>query len=410
MNLDTNTLYLVTIYVEAILGLLLLFAAVQNSDIRAVGWWGFAHLLLAISLGMFGTQGSLHDAISVDLAHMTLVLAFGVIWSGARVFDGRKPLVYLVIAGPVLWFAVAHQFGNVTSFDLSFLTACLLIASYNWLTAYEFWRGRVEALVSRWPAIFMSCAYGSLFLLCAPLVNLLPWDTTNHAFESVWLVVLSFQALLFSIATAFILLAMAKERTELRHKIAAMIDPLTGIANRRSFLMEAEKMRQRLSTSKRPFAVLVIDLDQFKGVNDRFGHAVGDCVLRQFAKTSTSALRSGDLIGRIGGEEFACVLNDTDFEAAFTIAERLRCGFAEAAVSIDGYNVNATVSIGLVAGRDAAFDMAFDMAELIALADRALYRAKERGRNRVEVAVADQQRRRKIPPTHDLVAQARSAA
>ena len=214
------------------------------------------------------------------------------------------------------------------------------------------------------------------------------------------------KALLFSIATAFILLAMAKERTELRHKIAALIDPLTGIANRRSFLMGAEKMRLRLLASKRPSAVLVIDLDQFKTVNDRFGHAVGDCVLRQFAKTATSVLRAGDLLGRIGGEEFACVLSNADSDTAYAIAERLRSGFAQAAVSVDGYNVKATVSIGLVANHDAIFDMS----ELIVLADRALYRAKERGRDRVEVAVADQQRPRQTMPSRDLVAQARSAA
>jgi diguanylate cyclase (GGDEF)-like protein len=406
MNLDANTLFLVTIYVEAILGLLLLFAAIQNSDIRAVCWWGFAHLLLAMSLVMFGTPGSLYDTISVDFAHMTLMLAFAVTWSGARVFDGRKPLVYWLLAGPILWFVVAHLLADKTSFDIVFLTSCLIIAGYNWLTGYEFWRGRSEALVSRWPAIFMSCAYGSLFLMCAPLVNLLPWQFGNVAFESVWLVVLSFQALLFSIATAFILLAMAKERTELRHKIAALIDPLTGIANRRSFLMSAEKMRQRLLASKRPSAVLVIDLDQFKTVNDRFGHAVGDCVLRQFAKTATSVLRAGDLFGRIGGEEFACVLSNADSDVAYAIAERLRSGFAEAAVSVDGYNVKATVSIGLVANLDAIVDMS----ELIVLADRALYRAKERGRDRVEVAVADQPRQRQIIPSRDLVAQARSAA
>jgi len=404
MNLDANTLFLVTIYVEAILGLLLIFAAIQNSDIRAVCWWGFAHLLLAMSLVMFGTRGSLYDAISVDFAHMTLMLAFAVTWSGARVFDGRKPLVYWLLAGPILWFVVAHQFADKTSFDIVFLTSCLIIAGYNWLTGYEFWRGRSEALVSRWPAIFMSWAYGSLFLMCAPLVNLLPWEVGNVAFESVWLVVLSFQALLFSIATAFILLAMAKERTELRHKIAALIDPLTGIANRRSFLTGAEKMRLRLLASKRPSAVLVIDLDQFKTVNDRFGHAVGDCVLRQFAKTASSVLRAGDLLGRIGGEEFACVLSNADSNVAYEIAEKLRSGFAEAAVSVDGYNVKATVSIGLVANHDAIFDMS----ELLVLADRALYRAKERGRNRVEVA--DQQRQRKTVPSHDLVAQARSAA
>src|SRR5262249_39590577 len=152
---------------------------------------------------------------------------------------------------------------------------------------------------------------------------------------------LSFQALLFSIATAFILLAMAKERTELRHKIAAMVDSLTGIANRRSFLQEAEKIGQRQIVNKRAVAVLVIDLDQFKGVNDRYGHAVGDCVLQQFAKTATAVLRAGDLVGRIGGEEFACVLQDADLDAAFAIAERLRGRFAEAATFIEGYNVQA---------------------------------------------------------------------
>jgi diguanylate cyclase (GGDEF)-like protein len=308
------------------------------------------------------------------------------------------------LAGPILWFVVAHLLADKTSLDIVFLTSCLIIAGYNWLTGYELWRGRSEALVSRWPAIFMSWAYGSLFLMCAPLVNLLPWEVGNVAFESVWLVVLSFQALLFSIATAFILLAMAKERTELRHKIAALIDPLTGIANRRSFLTGAEKMRLRLLAGKRPSAVLVIDLDQFKTVNDRFGHAVGDCVLRQFAKTASSVLRAGDLLGRIGGEEFACVLSNADSNVAYEIAEKLRSGFAEAAVSVDGYNVKATVSIGLVANHDAIFDMS----ELLVLADRALYRAKERGRNRVEVA--DQQRQRKTVPSHDLVAQARSAA
>jgi diguanylate cyclase (GGDEF)-like protein len=406
MNLDANTLFLVTIYVEAILGLLLLFAGIQNADIRAIGWWGFAHLLLAMSLVMFGIQGSLYDAISVDLAHVTLLLAFGVTWNGARVFDGRRPLVYWLLAGPVLWFVVAHQFADKVSFNIGFLTASVVIAGYNWLTGYEFWRGREEALVSRWPAIFMSCAYGSLFLFCAPLVNLLPGKAMNLAFESVWLVVLSFQALLFSIATAFILLAMAKERTELRHKIAASIDPLTGISNRRSFLIEAEKMRKELAASKRAMAVLIVDLDHFKVINDRFGHALGDCVLRQFAKSATSVLRTGDLVGRIGGEEFACVLDSADLEAAFAIAERLRCSFAEAARSVDGYNINATVSIGLLVNRDAEFDMS----ELIALADRALYRAKERGRNRVEVEIADHHHRRKAAPSRGLVAQARSAA
>ncbi|MET0537093.1 MAG: hypothetical protein ABWZ64_03945 [Xanthobacteraceae bacterium] len=97
-----------------------------------------------------------------------------------------------------------------------------------------------QPLVSRWPAILMLFAHGSLFLLRTPLATVLPWTpSTSDVFDSVWLTVLSFEALLFIIAITFILLAMAKERTEHRHKTAAMIDPLTGIANRRSFCGKA---------------------------------------------------------------------------------------------------------------------------------------------------------------------------
>ncbi len=120
-----------------------------------------------------------------------------------------------------------------------------IITAYTWATAYEFWRGRSEPLVSRWPAIFMLFAHGALFLLRTPLSQVLPWSPTNQVFESVWLTVLSFEALLFTIAIAFILLAMAKERTELRHKTAALVDPLTGIANRRAFLEEMTSLVER---------------------------------------------------------------------------------------------------------------------------------------------------------------------
>jgi diguanylate cyclase (GGDEF)-like protein len=416
MILDTNTLYLVTIYVEAILGLLLIFASFQNSGIRAVAWWGCAHLMLALSLVFFGTQSALPDVMANDLAHVTLLLAFGVTWNGARVFDGRKPLMNWLVAGPVLWIVADHVLVDKVSVNAGFLAACLVITGYNWLTGFEFWRGRGEALVSRWPAIFMSCAYGSLFLFSSPLIDLLPWTMTSlgfassgfasRGFESVWLAVLSFQALLFSIAMAFILLAMTKERTELRHRIAAMIDPLTGIHNRRSFLLEADKMRHKQNAARRPVAVLVVDLDQFKSINDRFGHAIGDCVLQTFAKTATETLRAGDLIGRIGGEEFACALYDVDADVGQAVSERLRHAFAEAAKIVEDYHVEATVSIGLVCLPDAGFDTS----EWLALADRALYRAKERGRNRVEVATADPARKRATPPARNVAAEVRPAA
>src|SRR5262249_21239342 len=108
MNLDINTLFLVTIYVEAILGLLLLFAWVQNTQIRAVAWWGSAHLMRARLVGLFGKDGLVSGGVSNDLGNALLFLAFGIPRTGARVFDGCKPSPLYVVAGPAIWLVVCH--------------------------------------------------------------------------------------------------------------------------------------------------------------------------------------------------------------------------------------------------------------------------------------------------------------
>jgi diguanylate cyclase (GGDEF)-like protein len=258
-------------------------------------------------------------------------------------------------------------------------------------------------LVSRWPAIFMLFAHGSLYLLRTPFGAMLPWlPSGNDVYESAWPTVLSFEALLFTISIAFILLAMAKERTEHRHKTAALIDPLTGIANRRAFLQDGEAILKRQITDPRPTAVMLLDLDNFKSINDRFGHAMGDRVLQRFAAVGNGCVRRMDLFGRLGGEEFAALLVDTTRERAFAVAEQIRSSFAAASREIDGRPVVATVSIGVVISHDAVLDLS----ALLAQADHALYRAKDNGRNRIEIAsielILDRVRRN----TADLLAAA----
>ena len=383
MTLDVNTLFVVTIYVEAILGLLLLFAWAQNTAIHAVAWWGFADLLRAASIGLFGLYGSVSDLISIDLANAVLLTAFAFTWNGARLFDHRKPQWLLVFGGAALWLVVSHIPTVASSWDLRVLISSGIITAYTWATAYEFWRGRSEPLVSRWPAIFMLFAHGSLYLLRTPFGAMLPWSPMgNQVFESVWLTVLSFEALLFTISIAFILLAMAKERTEHRHKTASLIDPLTGIANRRAFLQDGEVQLKRQISDPRPTAVLLLDLDNFKTINDRFGHAMGDRVLQLFAEIGSGCMHRLDIFGRLGGEEFAAILVNTPRERALAVAEEIRAAFADASREIDGRPVVATVSIGMVI----SYDAVLDLSALLAQADHALYRAKDNGRNRVEIA------------------------
>ncbi len=383
MTLDIHTLFLVTTYVEAILGLLLLFVWAQNMALRAVCWWGFAHLIRLASIALFGMYGSIPDLVSIDVSNALLFTAYAATWTGARVFDGRPVEPVYLVTGAVLWLLICRLPVLADHANTRALIVAGIITSYIWLTAYEFWRGRSEPLVSRWPAIIMFFAHGALFLLRTPMIALLPVAANSDGvFGSVWMTVLSFEALLLTISSAFLLLAMAKERTELRHRTAAMVDPLTGIANRRSFLQDASILAKRHIGNPRPTAVLVLDLDHFKSINDRFGHAFGDRVLEIFTEAARKSMRGSDLVGRLGGEEFAAVLADTTCEKAVAVAERIRESFAQMATEVDGRPVGGTVSIGLVHCQGPVLDVP----ELLAQADHALYYAKERGRNRVEVA------------------------
>ena len=128
--------------------------------------------------------------------------------------------------------------------------------------------------------------------------------------------------------------------------------------------------------------MLLIDLDHFKSINDRFGHAVGDKVLQVFANTARASLRQTDLVGRLGGEEFTVLLADASMDNAYLVADRLRKAFAAAAAVLDGEPLYATASVGV----SVIVDPRQDLTKLITLADQALYLAKARGRNRVEVA------------------------
>jgi len=382
MALDVKTLFYLTIYIDAILGALLLFVWSQNLSIRAVAWWGVAHILRAVSVVLLGLYGTVSDLIALDLSNAILLCSYAVTWNGARVFDGRPTRPGALIAGAAIWVGLCLWPGFNADPHLRAFVSGLIVGTYAWLTAYEFWRGRAERLISRWPAIVILFAHGALFMLRSPLESLINLPGDNRLFSSAWLSVLSAESILFPISIAFILLAMAKERAELTHKIAAKLDPLTGLPNRRAFLQDADQLRMMQIGCGRGIALLMIDLDHFKSINDRFGHSVGDRVLQIFAKTTAANLRSFDLIGRLGGEEFAAVLAESSQEEAVAVAERIRISFAAAAAVVDGCAVGATTSVGVALMRDASQAVT----ALLGQADKALYRAKELGRNRVELA------------------------
>ncbi|SKA94692.1 PAS domain S-box-containing protein/diguanylate cyclase (GGDEF) domain-containing protein [Paucidesulfovibrio gracilis DSM 16080] len=175
-----------------------------------------------------------------------------------------------------------------------------------------------------------------------------------------------------------------RKQYEERLRSLAATDELTGLANRRALLQRAESELDRAKRYDRDFSLLMLDLDHFKRVNDTYGHDVGDKVLQSLASTGSNALRDADLLGRLGGEEFAAVLPETSAIQAKEVAERLREAVALARVpeaSAPDGTIGVTISIGVAeyrSGRDT-------VDEILKAADKALYQAKNSGRNRTEI-------------------------
>ncbi len=200
---------------------------------------------------------------------------------------------------------------------------------------------------------------------------------------------------LFALTTVALLVGLGRLVASLHRRLdtaearileLAITDELTGLHNRRSI---EQRLREELVRSQRHghrCACILVDVDLFKQTNDTFGHAGGDAVLRGLAGAARAALRASDLLGRWGGEEFLAVLPETDLAGARSMAERLRQAVEAMRVEFEGWQLAATVSLGVADALPAEHPDALNADRLVARADEALYRAKAAGRNRVEAA------------------------
>lgn len=384
LDLDIKTLFIVSISVTAVLGFLLLFTWYQNREIRSLGWWSGSHFLTCAGALMLGARDYLPEVLSIDIANALILMACGLAWGAARLFDERPVPMSGVLAGTILWMLALQLPVFADSINARIMFSSAIIAVYVLGTGCEVWRGRVnEPLMSRWPLSVTFFVHGAVYALRVWLVFAFPVAPGGTFYSVVWFSIIGLESLLFLIVASFMILAMAKERSELVHKTNAMLDPLTNIPNRRAFLDAAmRRMRQR-TRNPEPVTALLFDLDHFKKINDRFGHSVGDEVLRIFTAKAAAEFRSTDIMGRLGGEEFGALLFGAGEGTAVGTAERIRRALMVATAEMDGKHVDATVSVGVaVLGSDSVEEVA----ELLARADNALYLAKALGRNRVEVA------------------------
>jgi diguanylate cyclase (GGDEF)-like protein len=374
MVLDSSTLFTIATGITALLGVFLLVLWVQERSSRALAWWGAAYLTGAASVVLWGVRGQL-GFVAPEVPSALLFIACGMIWNGARLFHGRSVLPFALIAGALVWLGAMQVPAFTHSEQARVVLSSVVIAVYAFLTAFELRRERRRALAARWLSIAIPLLHSAVFLAPIALILLVPAKASLDGLFALF----AFETVIYVVGTAFVVVVMSKERVALVHKTAAMTDPLTGLFNRRAFLEAADRMIEQAARKAQPVSVLLFDLDRFKSINDRFGHAVGDEALRVFTATATANMRASDVIGRLGGEEFVAIIPGGPAEASM-VAERVRAAFEVAGVCIAGREAAATVSVGVAA---ALPPVMVDV--LLAQADAGLYRAKANGRNRVEI-------------------------
>jgi diguanylate cyclase (GGDEF)-like protein len=176
---------------------------------------------------------------------------------------------------------------------------------------------------------------------------------------------------------------LAHDRLADRMERLATFDDLTGLLARRAFITRAEAIARECAERKSTFSIAILDIDNFKSINDRYGHAAGDLALAHVASLIARAVRTTDIVGRIGGEEFALLLPGETKENAGRLIDRLRDVVATSGSCVSGRDVASTLSAGVDAFRDGD-----TLATVMARADAALYAAKAKGRNCVVVAPA----------------------
>jgi diguanylate cyclase (GGDEF)-like protein len=382
MPIDFATLMLAGSFVAAVSGVYLIFAWLQDREDRGPLWWAGADLALAAGVPMLPLEGSTFGVPSTILGIALLNLSPALVWAAAVSSDRRGPNPWVVMAGAAIWlFAFAGGFS--LSPDAQMALNLSIVAAYLFAAAIEFMSGRSAQLQARRPLVALLVLHGAFFAIGAVEAASGGLSPTASPTPLSWLGLIHFETLAFVVGTAIFAVALVKEHRELAEKTAARIDSLTGVATRGAFMAEVAALLDDGARRHR-MALAVIDLDRFKSINDSFGHALGDRVLAVFGAAARATVGPTDMIGRLGGEEFAVAMPGSSAGEAFLAADRIRIAFSEACAALGIVGFEPTLSAGVAAaGPNSTID------SLLLAADRALYAAKAQGRDRVIVADRD---------------------
>ena len=374
-SLDLRTI----IVISGVMGLLLTLVLnsirrTYPSSIRGLSEWTIAAAVSVLGASLVALRGQAPDWLSIVVANMLLMWSNMLVYLGLQRFYGQAPAtrfmlgVLALVGGVLAWFTLVEpNYGArvvlITGFVCGLSLAAMLLLARHAGRSFPVWF-LIVILLIRVAVAFWRMIVG---MQEGPEGGLFDASTAQVAY------LMTNSIVLLAAMVGLVLLASARLHRELEH--LARHDPLTSTLTRRALIDEAEQELDRCRRHGRTMALLMLDLDHFKSINDAHGHLAGDRVLIDFVARVGEALRRSDKLGRYGGEEFVVLLPEAGLQEAMVVAERIRSKVQNHKTGVPAY----TVSIGGAVNQ--AGDGKIDV--LLQRADEALYQAKDAGRNRV---------------------------
>ncbi len=384
--MDYGTFFFTNIASVTVFTVCVTLLAFYNRQMKGMTWFAAGMIVGLLKLTLQGLEGKLPSVLANMLANELYLVSFMLQLMGLRWFVLRQPMrrnwpwiaVGLVLAlYTILFLAHVSYGGNVI--NLPFLAVC---AASAWILL-KHGKGSFTAVSRVYAALLIAEFFVAAYR--AVLTNLRymrPWETVHAQTDPRWLYSLAAGAFL---ATFMVMCNLWFMVTELETELAqqACTDPLTGAMNRRSMEEAAVRETARSTRHHRPLCMIVIDIDNFKQLNDTRGHAAGDLALQALVCRAKGTLRNQDLLARTGGEEFAILLPDTPISAGIAAAQRVRHAIETLEVPFESGPIQLTISAGV-----AQFDpTCCDWEGLMRRADAAMYEAKKHGRNSVAACI-----------------------
>ncbi len=379
MMLDTSTLRVGLAVVTLTLLCLFYFITFRRTRSPYSGWWCSALLLFLTGSASYLLDGTVHQQWANPLGNTLLVGGAGAMWAGARSLRRAIPNLWALLAGPVVTGAISVMDHPATNNWAGGPVLLGMMALMLGLSSRELFR-----LDPDYSKVHAPLAYGSallgLFYLGRLIAFVLDGQDGTVFVTYFGSVVTTLLTSVILVLASFTMAELSNEQLTRDLRARATVDGLTGLLNRTAFLDLAENELRRLSGARTTASIVLADLDHFKAVNDKYGHAAGDAALQTFAAACTASVRSTDLVGRYGGEEFILLLPGVSPERAGEMAAIISRRLQD-----EQPNVEAklpTVSYGIAStgpGR-------VDLKALIDSADAALYRAKTLGRDQSVLA------------------------